>query len=110
MTLHLGVLSSNVGLTLDHLLRARKRGDLDADIRVLVSNNSKAGVMEIARSAGVPAFHISSRTHPSPRSEQIAIGNVMRHHDVEVILLAGWVKRIHSELIGFFPGRIINIH
>jgi phosphoribosylglycinamide formyltransferase-1 len=110
MALRLGVLASGVGLTLKHLLQASEIGELDATICVLISNKADSGAMALAKAHDVPAIHVSSRTHPVVDDEQRQIASVLRAHDVDYVLLAGWVKLVGPPLLREYPERILNLH
>jgi phosphoribosylglycinamide formyltransferase-1 len=97
-------------MTLRHLLSAAEAGELDATVAVLISNNADSGAMAAAKEHDLPAVHISSRTHPTPDDEQREIADVLRRHEVEWVVLAGWVKLIRAPLLDAFPGRILNLH
>lgn len=106
-TPRLAVLASGRGSNLAALLDAHRRGDLPAPIVLVVSNNSKAGALALARDAGVDALHISGRTHEDPAA---ALGAALEAHQVDVIALAGYMKQLAPELIERYAGRIVNIH
>lgn len=65
---------------------------------------------ERARAAGIPAHHLSSRTHPDPAGLDSAICQVLSDSAADVVLLAGFMKQIGPETLGRFRGRILNTH
>jgi phosphoribosylglycinamide formyltransferase-1 len=103
----LGVLASGRGSNFVALLDAHARGDLPARTAVVISNNSRAGALEHARKAGIPAAHISSRTHEDVGK---AILDCLVEHDVSVVVLAGYMKLLDPRVLGRFEGRVVNIH
>jgi phosphoribosylglycinamide formyltransferase 1 len=103
----LGVLLSGRGSNLAAILDAIARGDLAARVELVVSNNSRAGGLDLARRSGIPALHISSKTHPDPGA---AILDALRAHDVEVLVLAGYMKKVDPRVVQAFEGRALNIH
>lgn len=94
---------SNVGAIID----AIARGDLEAELALVVSNNSKAGVLERAREAGAKALHISSRTHPDPTA---ALLDALAASRIDVLVLAGYLKKLDPRVVAAFEGRATNIH
>lgn len=103
----LGVLASGRGSNLAALLSAHERGDLTLPVVLVVSNNSGAGALAIARERGIAARHISAKTHADPGG---ALLEALREHHVFVIALAGYMKRLDPRVVAAFRGRAVNIH
>lgn len=108
--LRLAVLASHGGTNLQAVLDAVAEGRLDARVTVVVSNNEASGALERARSAGVPARHLSGRTHPAPEDLDMAILATLRAHGAEVVLLAGYMKKLGPRTLEAYRGRILNVH
>ena len=107
MSIRLGVLASGRGSNLVALHEAIVRGDLPAELAVVVSNNSSAGALAFARSREVPAVHISARTHADPGA---ALLELLRDHRVDVVVLAGYMKLLDPRVVAAYRGRAVNIH
>jgi phosphoribosylglycinamide formyltransferase-1 len=103
----LGVLASGRGSNLQAILAAVDRGDLHASVVVVISNNSGAGALELARARGIDALHISGRTHADPDA---AILDALRERDVDLLVFAGWMKKLDPRVVAAFDGRAVNIH
>jgi phosphoribosylglycinamide formyltransferase 1 len=108
-TLHLGFLASHGGSNMQAIVDACKEGRLDAVPRVVISNNSESMALQRANSEGIPGYHVSGRTHPGA-AEDREILRVLRRHDVDTVVLAGYMKRIGPETLAAYRGRILNIH
>lgn len=106
----LGVLASGEGSTLQAVLDASNRGDIDASVRLVISNNSNAGALERAAQCGIKTLHISSATHTDESARDQAITQALVRADVELVLLAGYMKRLGPQVLETFAGRIINTH
>jgi phosphoribosylglycinamide formyltransferase-1 len=76
----------------------------------VISNNQECGALERARAAGIPAYHLSSRTHPDPAGLDAAICQTLADSAADVVLLAGYMKQIGPETLSRFRGRILNTH
>src|SRR6185436_11476456 len=63
-----------------------------------------------ARDAGVQAVHLSSKTHEDPTALDAAIRGVLVAADVDVVFLAGYMKKLGPLVLGAFRGRILNTH
>ena len=92
------------------IIDACKEGRLQAEPRVAISNNSQSGALKRARREGIPAYHLSGRTHPDPGELDAAILAALQQWEAEVICLAGYVKRLSTAVLSAYRGRILNIH
>jgi phosphoribosylglycinamide formyltransferase-1 len=110
MSLGIGVLASHGGSNMQAIVDAIEAGGLDARIVLVVSNNSASGALERARRHGLPCLHLSGSTHPDPASLDEAIATALRDAGAEVVVLAGYMKKIGPRTLAAFAGRILNIH
>ena len=108
--LRLGVLASHTGTNLQSILDACRTGSLDAEVRVVISNNSRALALERARVAGIPAIHLSNVTHPAPDALDAAIEQTLKCHRVEVVALAGYMKKLGPRTLAAYRSRVLNVH
>ena len=108
--MNLGVLASHEGTTLQSLLDAFAERRIDGRVAVVVSNNSDAGALRRARQAGVHAVHLSLTTHAEPAALDAAIRNVLVAAAVDVVFLAGYMKKLGPLVLRAFEGRILNTH
>ena len=98
---------SNFAAVLDALDTERIRG---ARIAVVVSNNSTAGILEIAQAHAIPAVHLSRKQYASDEEFNDAFLALLRAHDTGLIVLAGYMKRLPASVVAAYRHRIINIH
>jgi len=108
--MNLGVLASHEGTTLQSLIDAFARGRIPGRVSVVVSNNGDSGALVKAPRAGVHTVHLSSRTHPDPATLDAAIREVLVAADVDVVFLAGYMKKLGPCVLGTFQGKILNTH
>ena len=97
---------SNAAALLDH----RYSGTVRPHYRCLIANNSRAGAMARARARGVPAYHVSHRTHPNRDAYLARLLDILALHDIELIVLAGYMKLLPAAIVRRWRGRILNIH
>jgi phosphoribosylglycinamide formyltransferase 1 len=107
---NVGILISGRGSNMLSILEARAKGELDADIRVVISNKKKAGGLAHAEAHGVPAVVVSHQGHPDRESFEDALIEVLRAHNVEVVVLAGFMRLLTGRFLRAFPRRVLNIH
>jgi len=108
--LKIGVLASHEGTTLQCILDACAAGRIQGEVVVVVSNNGGSGALSRARAAGVSAHHLSSVTHPTPDTLDAAIMAALAGAQVDVVFLAGYLKRLGPATLAAFPGRVLNTH
>lgn len=76
----------------------------------MVSNNRSAPVLEKAREYKLPAYHKTESQFETAEQYVQNITEVLQDHDVDYILLAGYMKKIPHSLLDQFPRRFVNIH
>jgi len=106
----LGFLASGRGSNMLAILNDCKLGKLDAEPAVVISNNADAGALEYAHEAGIPAFHLSSKTNEDESALDQDITNTLNLHKVDWVILAGYMKKVGPKLLEGYKGRIFNIH
>ena len=109
-SISLGILASHGGTNLQAIIDACETGSIDAHVAVVVSNNSKSYSLQRARSSGIPAFHLSSQTHSKKKDLDLAIAGILKKYKVDLIILAGYMKRIGPSVLKAFHNRVINSH
>ncbi len=108
--LRLGFLASHGGSNVQAIVDACRAGELHAEPRVAISNNSGSEVLRRAAREGVPGFHLSSRTHPRPGDLDEAIEGVLADHGVDLVVLAGYMRMLGPRVLGRYRGRVLNVH
>ena len=108
--LALGVLASHGGTNLQAIIDSCRSGAIDAEVRVVISNNSRSLALERARRANIPASHLSSSTHPDPDRLDEAITETLRLYGVQVVALAGYMKMLGTRTLDAYRSRILNVH
>ena len=108
--LRLGFLASHGGSNVQAIVDACRAGELHAEPRVVISNNSGSEVLRRAAREGVPGFHMSSRTHPRPDDLDAAIEGVLVDHGVELVVLGGYMRMLGPRVLGRYRRRVLNVH
>lgn len=109
-TIDLGVMASHGGSNLQAIIDACQNGILDARVRVVISNNSLSKALRRAKKCDIPAIHLSSITHPDKSELDKAITSTMVHHKVQLVVLAGYMRKLGESMVQAYPNRIINSH
>ena len=105
MKTRIAVLVSGGGTNLQALIDAQGRGEIpDGEIVLVVSNNPKAYALKRAKKAG-----IKTAVCEKPGMEGKII-EVLREHEIDMIVLAGFMAILSKNFVSLYPERIINIH
>ncbi len=110
--LKLGVLGSGRGTNFVAIQEAILAGKVNAKVQVVVSDMAGAPILDQARRFGLPAEALPAgkfKTRLEPEIEEKLV-SILRAHDVEWVILAGYMRVVKPPMLEAFPGRIINIH
>jgi phosphoribosylglycinamide formyltransferase-1 len=109
--MNIGVLVSGSGTNLQALIDRGRRGELGpAVLRVVGSNVPDCAALARARAAGLPSFVVDHRDYSARAGFDRALMLGLRAHQVDLVVLAGFMRLLGDEMLAAFPGRIINIH
>ena len=108
--LKIGVLASGNGTNLQELINLSEKGELDIDIKVLITNKDDAGCIKRAESVKIPHKIIRGKDFLEKELFELEIINTLIYYDVELVVMAGWMKIVTPFFINKFKNKIINIH
>ena len=106
----LGVLISGEGSNLQAIIDSIDRGELKAEIRVVIANREGARGLERARRRGIAAEFIGHRGYSSREEFDRALVAALQAHDVDLVICAGFMRLLSTVMLTAFRGRIMNIH
>jgi len=106
--LRIGAMMSGGGRTVLNLVKCIERGELEAEIPVVISSLSKVKGVERARDAGLPVVVIRKKDHPDIEAFSRRIVETLESHAVDLAVQAGWMCLWH--LPERWVGRVMNIH
>jgi phosphoribosylglycinamide formyltransferase 1 len=107
---NLGVLVSGSGSNLQSIIDNIEKGTLPAKIRIIISNTPGAFAIERARKHGIPAIVIEPRGFNSREEYDQKVVDTLKSHEVELVVLAGFMRVLTPLFLQAFPMRIMNIH
>jgi len=108
--LKIGVLASGKGTNFQELINLSEKGELDIDIRVLITNKDHAGCIKRAEDSEIPFKIVRNKDFQEKELFELEIINTLIKYDVELIVMAGWMKIVTPFFINKFKNKIINIH
>jgi len=106
----IGVMASGGGSNFKAIIDRIGAGDLEAQCKFLITNNAGCGAVNHAKEYGIPVHHISGKTHPEQAAYEAAMLEVLNKYDVDLLILAGYMKALPLCMLQRMPDRILNIH
>jgi phosphoribosylglycinamide formyltransferase-1 len=108
--LRIGVLASGRGSNFQSIIDEIESDRLKAEIVLLITDNPSAFAIERARKHGVEYLVVQPKEYPSKDDYFVRIADALKKKNVELVVLAGFMKIVGKPLIDAFPNRIMNIH
>ena len=105
----IGILASYNGSGFQKIQKAIEEKILDAQVVVVISNNSNANVLNIANDMQIPNFVINEKKYPNENIDE-KISNLLKEFNCDYVFCSGYMKMIGTILISQFPERIVNTH
>jgi len=110
MTAKVGILLSGRGSNFLALHGGMERGEVPAEIALVVSNVAEAPGLEKAKALRLPTVCFPHRIEPSREAHEAKVLEALRHAEVEWICLAGYMRLLSATFVSQYPQRILNIH
>ena len=108
--MRIAVLASGNGSNFEVIAQAVKDKRIQAELVLLFSDHHDAYVLERGKKFGIPCESFELKEFSNKQSYEKALLNVLKKYNVDLIILAGYMRIIGTELLGEYPQRIINIH
>lgn len=108
----IGVLGSGAGSNFVAIADACAAGMIPAQVALVISDVEQAGILDRARERNIPAVFMHPgpfRTKLDPSSETAYI-EALRSANVDLVVLAGFMRVLKNDFLNAFAGRIVNIH
>ena len=110
--LKIGVLGSGSGSNMQSIVDSFEKGELDAEIRIVLADAPDASRLERARKHGLPCQWLDCapwKTKLEGQAEDRCI-EILRGAGVDTVVLAGFMRIVKPKLLAAFPLRVLNIH
>ena len=107
---NLAVLASGQGTNFEALVSAATRGDLDARIVCLLCDLPDAPVLERARHLGIEALTPPAGRFRTRLEDERPWVEALRARNIDLVLLAGFMRRLHRPFLDAYADRVLNIH
>jgi phosphoribosylglycinamide formyltransferase-1 len=104
-----GVLASGAGTNLQAILD-RVHGHEGIEVVAVGSDKPNAQALARARAAGIPTAVFPLAEHPDRPARDAAMAAFLTTHNVELVVLAGYMALLTPDFLARFPQRVINVH
>lgn len=108
--LRIGVMASGNGSNFEAIVQAINTGRLGAEIPLLVVNNKNCGAHQRADRFGIHLEVVDHRSYPNREALDRQLVSLFQSHQVDVVVMAGWMRIVTDVLVKAFPERLVNIH
>jgi phosphoribosylglycinamide formyltransferase-1 len=108
--LNLGVLISGNGSNLQSIIDHIKQGSLKALIKIVISNNPDAFGITRAQKHGIPVVVIKNSDFKNKEGFDAELIRILKDRQVDLVVLAGFMRIITPDFLKAFSGRVMNIH
>jgi len=108
--IRVGVLVSGNGTNLQTIIDRSERGELDAEVVCVISNKADAFGLQRASRHGIAALHLDYRQYANRQDYDIALVKALNGFNVDLVVLAGFMRIVTPILLEAFPNRVMNIH
>lgn len=107
---NMGVLISGGGTNLQSIIDNIKDGNINGEIKLIISNKEDAYGLTRGKDAGIESIYLDRKLFNNDREYNLELIKRFKEKDVKLIILAGYLKVLSKEFIQEFRERIINIH
>jgi phosphoribosylglycinamide formyltransferase-1 len=108
--LGIGVLVSGSGSNLQSIIDHIEKGQIQAEIRVVISNNPDAYALERAKKHGIPAVVVRHQDYPERDDFDNRMIESLKSFGIELVVMAGFMRVLTPLFLKAFPMKVINIH
>lgn len=109
--LRIAIFASGNGSNFENIVQAIQDGTLtDVACNILIVDKEHAYAIERAKKLGIPYYYVNPKAFANKAEYEACILEKLKEHEVELIVLAGYMRFIGEVLLTNYPRRIINLH
>lgn len=108
--MNIAVFASHGGSDMQAIVDGCKSNKINAKVAVVISNNGESMALQRAANEGIPAYHLSAKKFGSEDVLAQEIMEVLIRYDIDMIFLAGYMRKLHISILEKYHNRIFNIH
>lgn len=104
---NIAVFASGNGSNFENIVKAKLSS---VNVKLLIVDKEKAYAIERANHLGIPYVYVNPKAFPSKKEYELKIMEYLQEYEIELIVLAGYMRFIGEVLLKNYPQRIVNIH
>lgn len=109
--LNIAIFASGNGSNFENIVKQIQNGSLTGvSCKVLIVDKEQAYAIERAKKLGIPYYYVNPKAFANKAEYETCILEKLKEHEVELIVLAGYMRFIGEVLLTSFPRGIINLH
>ena len=108
-SLHIAVLGSSRGTSLQPIIDAIEAGELDVSIELVISNKPDAYILQRAKNHGLDTIHVPSAGKSRKIFEE-ELTYALKKRPIDLILLIGFMRILSGDFIDRWEGNVLNVH
>lgn len=106
----IGIFASGRGSNAESIIKACRQGDVSAEVVVIISNNEDAYIHQRAENHGIPSFTCKRVDFDEGKAFASALIEILDKYSVDLVLLAGYMKKIPPAITRKWDHATLNIH
>ncbi|HCG98722.1 MAG: phosphoribosylglycinamide formyltransferase [Candidatus Aquicultor primus] len=110
MSVRLGVLISGSGSNLQAVIDRCEAGELGSEVAVVISSRADAYGLVRAEQHGIARVVLPRKAFADETSYNSAIRDTLKEHDVELVVMAGYMRLLGKEVLNAYVNRVVNLH
>ena len=110
MSVRLGVLISGSGSNLQAIIDRCEAGELGSEVAVVISSRADAYGLVRAEQHGIARVVLPRKAFADETSYNSAIRDTLKEHDVELVVMAGYMRLLGKEVLDAYLNRVVNLH
>ena len=108
--INIAVLVSGRGTNLQAIIHAIKKGLIDGEIKIVISDNPKAYALERAKKANIKSQAVPYKKYPGKEEYEGEVLKLLDDNKIDLIVLAGYMRLVGPKIVKKYRYKIINIH
>ncbi len=106
----IAVFCSGNGTNLQAIIDAQKRGDIKADLQLVISDVQDCFALKRAQKAGIKTLMVEKKDFQSNKEFEQEISKNLKKEKIDLIVLAGYMRLLSPDFVKEYKNKILNIH
>ncbi len=108
--MRIAVFASHGGTDMQAIVDGCKSGAIDAEVALIISNNSDSMALQRAEREGIDHYHLSAKKCGSEEALEERVLSLLEEYRIDMIFLAGYMRKLGDRILEAYHDRVFNIH